>query len=181
MGTQNKNHVRNGSTLLPRSSLELGRAPLMAAEGGTSSPPPPPEDNGTPEADTVVTAEADGGAVNTEFPPSKVKKIVKMDRDVKKVSSEALLLIRLASQLFLRSLAGKAAGAAAEKKRKTVNLDHLRSAVLRHPPTSCFLLDSLPLPQPRLAPPLPPAKPAGEQLQDPPVGTRRIDDFFLKQ
>lgn len=121
-------------------------------------------------------AEEETGTATTrpEFPIGRVKKIMKLDKDINKVTSEALYLVTYSTELFLRFLAEKSAVVTMEKKRKTVNLDNLRTAVKRHRPTSDFLLDSLPLPAQTVRP----AKTAPEK--PPPIGTRRIDHFFNK-
>ncbi|CAM8885909.1 unnamed protein product [Rhodiola kirilowii] len=74
--------------------------------------------------------------IEPSFPNGRVKKIMKIDKDINKVNAEALH-----SSHFL---AERSAEVAIEKKRKIVKLDHLRAAVKRHRPTSDFLLDSLP-------------------------------------
>ncbi|KFK31728.1 hypothetical protein AALP_AA6G151300 [Arabis alpina] len=112
--------------------------------------------------------------IRPEFPLGRVKKIMKLDKDINKLNSEALFLVTYSTELFLRFLAEKSALVTMEKKRRSVNLDHLRTAVKRHQPTSDFLLDSLPIP----AQTVKPAKTAPEK--PPPIGTRRIDQFFNK-
>nr|KYP75683.1 Dr1-associated corepressor [Cajanus cajan] len=127
-------------------------------------------------------AEEEENAASTvsEFPKGRVKKIMTLDKDVKRVSSEALFLVSRSTELFLQFLAEKSAQVAIEKKRKTVNLEHIRVAVKRHQPTRDFLLDDLP-------PPSQPNKPdkhttpAARPKSDKPLpGTRRIDQFFRK-
>lgn len=118
---------------------------------------------------------AEEETIRPQFPITRVKKIMKLDKDINKINSDALHVVAYSTELFLRFLAEKSSIVTAEKKRKTVNLDHLRIAVKRHQPTSDFLLDSLPLPS---APSVRVAKTASEK--PPPVGTRRIDDFFNK-
>ncbi|GAV66500.1 CBFD_NFYB_HMF domain-containing protein [Cephalotus follicularis] len=124
---------------------------------------------------TTATAET----IRPEFPADRVKKIMKLDQDINKVNSEALFLVSCSTDLFLRFLAEISAGIAVQKKRRIVKLDHLRTAVKRHRPTSDFLLDSLPLPTQSLD------RPVTEQTRSKPVadkplpaGARRIDDFF---
>ncbi|KAL1289806.1 hypothetical protein AAHE18_20G085300 [Arachis hypogaea] len=95
-----------------------------------------------------------------EFPTSRVKKIMRLDKDVNRVSGEALFLVSRSTELFLHFLAQKSARVAIEKKRKTVTLDHLRVAPKNLPPST--IADR------RKA-----DKPA-------PAGTRRIDQFFRK-
>ncbi|KAL3655974.1 hypothetical protein CASFOL_000370 [Castilleja foliolosa] len=116
-----------------------------------------------------------------EIPTRRVKNIMKLDKDINKVNSEALFLIASSAELFLQSLAEKSARVALEKKKKTVRLEHLRVAVKRHRPTADFLLDSLPLP------PQPSeqnhtkdrAKPRADK-KPVPFATRSIDAFFQK-
>ncbi|XP_057485231.1 uncharacterized protein LOC130771602 [Actinidia eriantha] len=120
-------------------------------------------------------------AIQPNFPSGRVKKIMKLDKDINKVNSEALFIVSCCTDLFLEFLAEKSARVAIEKKRKTVKLEHLRIAVKRHQPTSDFLLESLPEP---------PRPTAGDSLAERtrnrkadksvPAGTCRIDDFFHK-
>ncbi|KAL5549209.1 hypothetical protein UlMin_004440 [Ulmus minor] len=126
-----------------------------------------------------MAEEEETEAIHPQLPTSRVKKIMKLDRDINKVNAEALFLVSCSAELFLRFLAEKSAEAALEKKRKIVKLEHIRTAVKRHSPTGDFLLDSLPPPSDvqdsgrnRSSRPVA-EKPA-------PVGTRRIDDFFHK-
>ncbi|KAL3501020.1 hypothetical protein ACH5RR_035469 [Cinchona calisaya] len=115
------------------------------------------------------------------IPTNRVKKIVKLDKDVKKINSEALFLISSSTELFLQFLAEKSAHVALEKKEKTIKLEHLRVAVKRHQPTSDFLLDSLPLPaqQPSDQVPKDRSRPRSDDKRVP-AGTRTIDCFFNK-
>ncbi|CAJ1851834.1 unnamed protein product [Sphenostylis stenocarpa] len=129
---------------------------------------------------SMAEEEENGVSIQLEFPKGRVKKIMTLDKDIKRVSSEALFLVSRSTELFLQFLAEKSANVAIEKKRKTVNLEHVRMAVKRHQPTRDFLLDELP-------PPSQPAKPdkstqpvARPKHDAPPPGTRRIDQFFRK-
>ncbi|KMT07470.1 hypothetical protein BVRB_6g150880 [Beta vulgaris subsp. vulgaris] len=116
--------------------------------------------------------------LNPSFPIGRVKKIVKFDKDITRISSEALFLVSGASELFLDFLAEKSLEIATEKKRKIVKLDHLRIAVKRHQPTREFLLDSLPVSlQPLDQPPVDRTVKEKSVL---PRNTRRIYSFFRK-
>lgn len=114
-----------------------------------------------------------------ELPLGRVKKLVKLDRDINKVNSEALFLVSCSTELFLRFFAEQSAEIAIQKKRRTVKLEHLRVAAKKHRPTRDFLLDSLPEPPPQVDRPdrIRPEPAAEKPL---PAGTRRIDDFFRK-
>ncbi|KAI3764577.1 hypothetical protein L2E82_14588 [Cichorium intybus] len=76
------------------------------------------------------------------------KRIMKLDKDINKINSDALFVISNATELFIKFLAEKSSEVAIEKKRKTIKLEHMRIAVKRHQPTTDFLLDSLPMPPP---------------------------------
>lgn len=120
--------------------------------------------------------EENTASIRPEFPTGRVKRIMRLDNEVQRVSSEALFLVSRSTELFLQFLAEKSARVAIEKKRKTVKLEHLRIAVKRHQPTSDFLLDSLP----RADPPAPPTHRSTKPDRPPPRATRRIDSFFQK-
>ena len=110
------------------------------------------------------------------LPPGRVKRIMKLDREINKVHSEALFLVSLSTELFLEFLAEKAGAIALANKKKSVRLDHLLSAARNHPPSADFLLDSLSLP----AKPLPETKPIPSVAKPLPPGSRRIDEFFSR-
>ncbi|KAK9165720.1 hypothetical protein Scep_000911 [Stephania cephalantha] len=115
--------------------------------------------------------------LRSAFPIGRVKKIVKLDQDIKTVNSEAMSLIAISADLFLRFLAEKSSEVATEKKKKTVKVEHMRVAVKRHRPTNDFLFDSLPVPSP---PPSTAQKSDSSAAVEKslPFGTRRIDDFL---
>ncbi|KAG6598611.1 Dr1-associated corepressor, partial [Cucurbita argyrosperma subsp. argyrosperma] len=128
-----------------------------------------------------MAEEEPGDAIRPEFPMGRIKKIMKLDKDIGKVNSEALFLVSCATELFLELLAEKSSEVAAEKKRKTVKLEHIRIAVKRHQSISDFLLDSLPLPsQPSDAPAKVENRTRVVVDKVAPEGTRRIDDFFRR-
>lgn len=120
-------------------------------------------------------------SLQPSFPTGRVKRIVKLDKEINKLTSEALLLISASAELFIQFLAERSAEVAGEKKRKTVKLEHLRVAVKRHHPTSDFLLDSLPQPEPDPdRPPKAQARSRASSDKPAPPSVRRIDSFFRK-
>lgn len=132
-----------------------------------------------PSNDTEVTGELEPAAcvLTPSFPTGRVKRIVRLDRDIKKVSYEAVFMISLSTELFIEFLAERAGNAAAAKRRKTVKLEDLRIAVTGHSPTSDFLLDCLP--QTSKQPP-PTSGKKGNTEKPAAAGVRRIDAFFSK-
>nr|CAB3475978.1 unnamed protein product [Digitaria exilis] len=129
-------------------------------------------------------AEAEEGAsLRPSLPVGRVKRIMRVDRDIKKVTNEATLLVAAATELFLGSLAAGAHTAAARRGRRTVRAVHVRAAARAHRPTADFLLDSLPAEEeaPRARPVAGSSGGGGGREAKPlPRGTRRIDAFFQK-
>ncbi|KAL8535140.1 hypothetical protein ACS0TY_010963 [Phlomoides rotata] len=116
-----------------------------------------------------------------EIPTRRVKNIMKLDKDINKVNSEALFLVASSTELFLQFLAEKSASVAMEKKKRTVRIEHMRVAAKRHRPTADFLLDSLPMP-PQSSEQNPPKKGTKSRSDKKPVpfATRSIEAFFQK-
>ncbi|KAI3497744.1 hypothetical protein L1887_33252 [Cichorium endivia] len=128
---------------------------------------------------------AEGEEIHTEtvqssFPAGRVKRIMKLDKDINKINSDALFVISNATELFIKFLAEKSSEVAIEKKKKTIKLEHMRIAVKRHQPTADFLLDSLPMPAPAYTSSKPDRSHKSSGNNSVPVGTRRIDSFFQK-
>ncbi|KAK6136431.1 hypothetical protein DH2020_029852 [Rehmannia glutinosa] len=116
-----------------------------------------------------------------EIPTRRVKNIMELDKDIKKVNSEALFLIASSTELFLQFLAEISAYVVLAKKKRTVRVEHLPVAVKRHRPTADFLLDSLPMP-PQPSEQNPPkdwvkSRPDKKLV---PFATRSIDAFLRK-
>lgn len=146
-----------------------------------------PEEGGDPaeamEKDGEEAEAEEGASLRPALPVGRVKRIMRVDRDIKKVTTEAALLIAAATELFLGSLATGAHTAASRRGRRTVRAVHVRAAARAHRPTADFLLDCLAAeeeaPRARKA-----ARSAGGggggEAKPLPRGTRRIDAFFQK-
>ncbi|KAF0916062.1 hypothetical protein E2562_000689 [Oryza meyeriana var. granulata] len=137
------------------------------------------EGEGREEGDAVAGSEA---SLRPALPLGRVKRIIRVDRDIKKVTSEAALLIAAATELFLGSLAAGSHRAASRRGRRAVRAVHVRAAAREHRPTADFLLDCLSANEEA-----PPARAAagprgggGAEAKPLPRGTRRIDAFFQK-
>ncbi|KAK6115443.1 hypothetical protein DH2020_007712 [Rehmannia glutinosa] len=106
---------------------------------------------------------------------------MELDKDIKKVNSEALFLIASSTELFLQFLAEISAHVVLEKKKRTVRVENLRVAVKRHHPTADFLLDSLPMPpQPSEQNPPKDRVKSRPDKKLVPFATRFIDAFLRK-
>ncbi|KAM0891041.1 hypothetical protein ACQ4PT_026657 [Festuca glaucescens] len=142
------------------------------------------------EAEEEVQAEAgeeaaEAEVLSTVLPLGRVKKIMRVDRDIKKVTAEASLLIAAATELFLGSLAAGAHTAATQRGRRGLRAADVRAAARAHRPTADFLLDCLPTAEeaPRAARSGSDGAAAAAPAAVPkplPRGTRRIDGFFQK-
>ncbi|XP_078428092.1 nuclear factor Y, subunit C13 [Wolffia australiana] len=141
-----------------------------------------PEDDSNRENRIQQEREREDEEIETvshlSFPPGRVKRIMKLDREIGRVHSEALYLVSLSAELFLSFLAEEAGSAALAKKKKSVRVEHLLSAARNHPPTADFLPDSLSISS--KPPPQPVAKPDPKSPKPLPPNSRRIDDFFCK-
>jgi DNA-directed RNA polymerase I subunit RPA43 len=131
-------------------------------------------------------AEEDSAAASLRpaLPLGRVKRIIRVDADIKKVTSEATMLITAATELFLGSLASGAHAAAAARGRRAVRAAHVRAAARAHRPTADFLLDCLPAdeeaPRARSTAGSGSSGGGGGAAKPPPRVTRRIDAFFQK-
>ncbi|KAH7316249.1 hypothetical protein KP509_21G085100 [Ceratopteris richardii] len=101
---------------------------------------------GSCEADCSKEKEAgdelsENGAI--VFPIARVKRIIKLDKDIRVVAADASNLIALASQLFLEHLATMAHASAIKRKRKTISVEDVKSAVKSEPRTGEFLAEAL--------------------------------------
>ncbi|KAJ1685424.1 hypothetical protein LUZ63_016814 [Rhynchospora breviuscula] len=141
------------------------------------------------ENQTPTTEKAPSISLTTSFPQGKIKRIMKLDRDIKKATSEATFAISLATELFIQFLTTGAHAQMTSCGRRIVRGEHVRSAVRAHQPTADFLLDCL------SQPPAPASrhgtdaacqtererKDKDKEKEKPlPRGTRRIDQFFQK-
>ncbi|KAJ1972355.1 hypothetical protein H4R35_004722 [Dimargaris xerosporica] len=79
----------------------------------TAGPKPPPEST----------------ALSAAFPLSRVRRVIKEDRDISMCQSDAVVAIALAAQLFVEELAKQGQQAAQASKRKTIAYKDLAKAV----------------------------------------------------
>ncbi|KAJ4752207.1 CCAAT-HAP5 transcription factor [Rhynchospora pubera] len=148
-----------------------------------------------PENQTPTTEEAPSPSpspLTTSFPQGKIKRMMKLDRDIKKATSEATFAISLATELFIQFLTAGAHAQMTSRGRRIVRGEHVRSAVRAHQPTADFFLDcllQLPAPSSRRTTGVT-CQTEGEAKGNEkeketmgkplPRGTRRIDQFFHK-
>eukprot|EP01134_Creolimax_fragrantissima_P001915 CFRG1915T1 len=77
------------------------------------------------------------------LPLARIKKIMKLDEDVKMISAEALILFSKALEIFIRELGMRSWGHTEENKRRTLQRNDIAMAVSRND-TFDFLIDIVP-------------------------------------
>lgn len=77
------------------------------------------------------------------LPLARIKKIMKLDDDVKMISAEALILFSKALEIFIRELSMRAWAHTEENKRRTLQRNDIAMAVSRND-TFDFLIDIVP-------------------------------------
>lgn len=155
-----------------------------------------PEGEREEEADAVadeatepmeqVEGEGEDGDAATQrpaLPLGRVKRIIRVDRDIKKVTNEAALLIAAATELFVGSLAAgahrAASGAAGARCVPCTCGRRARAPPHRRLPPRC--LPAAEEAAPARAAAAGPSRGGGRGEAKPlPCGTRRIDAFFQK-
>lgn len=97
------------------------------------------------EVDEELTEEVSGEATQstvakkkpqdriTHLPIAKIKHIIKLDPEGKLVNAEALFLITLSTELFIKSLAKESYQFAAQNKKKTITKSHVDHALTMLP------------------------------------------------
>lgn len=135
------------------------------------------------------------------FPLARVKRIIKLDKEIRVVAADGSNLIAQASQLFLEHLAEVAYATALRMKHKTVRLEDVKNAIKGEPRIDDFLAEALNdalLGDNEDAPessddaddaPAPVQQSHGKKKPkiskkphpEPPAGTRRIADFFVSK
>lgn len=63
------------------------------------------------------------------FPEGRIKKIIRLDNDIRHVSLEAVKLVNVSTEMFLSALVAEASAFASSRKRKTVRGEDIRSAI----------------------------------------------------
>jgi DNA-directed RNA polymerase I subunit RPA43 len=97
------------------------------------------------QAEVAEEVQAEGmEALSTVLPLGRVKNIMRVDRDINKVTVEVSLLIVVATELFLGSLAAGAHTAITQHGRRSVRAMDIRAAAHAHRHTADFLLNCLP-------------------------------------
>ncbi|MCO5614529.1 hypothetical protein L7F22_068812 [Adiantum nelumboides] len=138
-------------------------------------------------------------SVGLVFPLARVKRIIKLDKDIRVVAADASNLIAQASQLFVGHLASAAYASALKKKHKTIRLEDVKNAVKSEPRIDEFLTEALTDVLHRgedddldssdgaddasenvniKGHSSKKSKTSKKPLPEPPAGTRRIADFF---
>eukprot|EP00250_Pteridium_aquilinum_P003262 c13583_g1_i1 orf=184-1164(-) len=105
----------------------------------------PSEEEGACIEEALVKAQDEGSTENEglAFPLARVKRIIKLDKEIRVVAADASSLIAYASQHFLEHLTVAAHASALKKKHKTIRLEDVKNAVKSEPRIDDFLAEAL--------------------------------------
>lgn len=85
------------------------------------------------EIDEAAEGEKDDGEVDLSLPLARVKRIMRLDKEVKNTAVDAVRLVSRATELFVESLVEGAFGTMKAAKRKTIKHSDVEHHVLRKP------------------------------------------------
>ncbi|KAH9324831.1 hypothetical protein KI387_005009, partial [Taxus chinensis] len=109
------------------------------------NPPPltvivePPKEDDDHNGNAVINS----ASIVPLFPLTRVRKIMKLDRDIIKVNHDVLHTADITTVSFLELMAEAALRVAMEKKHKTIKLEHIVTAISRQRRLADFLKDSI--------------------------------------
>ncbi|KAI9016698.1 histone-fold-containing protein [Hyaloraphidium curvatum] len=112
---------------------------MASTPSGLASPPGEPAEGAADESAAKATAPS--------FPLSRVRKIMKEDKDVQKLSQDGVVAVAFSTEIFLGYLLERAYEYAQKDKRKTVMYKDIAAAV-RDIEQLEFLRDVIPAPLP---------------------------------
>merc|ERR1711970_1713980 len=118
-----------------------------------------------PKATEDIRALGNAGLKHQELPLARIKKIMKLDDDVKMISAEAPVLFSKAAEIFIHELTMRAWIHTEDNKRRTLQRNDIAMAITKYDQFD-FLIDIVPRDdiKPTPAKPEPPAKGIQDQL-----------------
>ncbi|KAJ7571397.1 hypothetical protein O6H91_01G162000 [Diphasiastrum complanatum] len=90
-----------------------------------------------------IAAENAIGEAPPPFPLARIKRIIRLDKDIKLLSSDGVLAITRATQLFLETLASASYSSMLKSKRKSIRLPDVEMAIKSNKRIHEFIGDSL--------------------------------------
>ncbi|KAJ1959889.1 hypothetical protein IWQ62_004432 [Dispira parvispora] len=129
-------------------AMDSGQSPPKDFDEHISDSEPSPNSPSAHSPTAEQPSTSKGAAVPTPvFPMSRVKKVIKEDRDIHLCSADAVYAIALAAQLFVENLSRLGQECALEGKRKTLAYKDL-AKVVKDTERLEFLVDLIPTPMP---------------------------------
>merc|ERR1712045_240838 len=96
-----------------------------------------------PKATEEIRAMGNAGLKHQELPLARIKKIMKLDEDVKMISAEAPVLFSKAAEIFIHELTMRAWIHTEDNKRRTLQRNDIAMAITKYDQFD-FLIDIVP-------------------------------------
>ena len=126
-----------------------------------------------PKATEEIRAMGNAGLKHQELPLARIKKIMKLDEDVKMISAEAPVLFSKAAEMFIHELTMRAWIHTEDNKRRTLQRNDIAMAITKYDQFD-FLIDIVPRDEVAMKPTTTNAKPQNATEMTPQVGTGAV-------
>ena len=145
----------------------------MGNPSGIELPAQQAYDQFWPKATEEIQQMEISGLKHQELPLARIKKIMKLDEDVKMISAEAPVLFSKAAEMFIHELTMRAWIHTEDNKRRTLQRNDIAMAITKYDQFD-FLIDIVPRDEVAMKPTTTNAKPPNATEMTPQVGTGAV-------
>ena len=145
----------------------------MGNPSGIELPAQQAYDQFWPKATEEIQQMEISGLKHQELPLARIKKIMKLDEDVKMISAEAPVLFSKAAEMFIHELTMRAWIHTEDNKRRTLQRNDIAMAITKYDQFD-FLIDIVPRDEVAMKPTTTNAKPQNATEMTPQVGTGAV-------
>ena len=145
----------------------------MGNPSGIELPAQQAYDQFWPKATEEIQQMEISGLKHQELPLARIKKIMKLDEDVKMISAEAPVLFSKAAEMFIHELTMRAWIHTEDNKRRTLQRNDIAMAITKYDQFD-FLIDIVPRDEVAMKPTTTNAKPQNANEMTPQVGTGAV-------
>ena len=146
---------------------------MMGNPSGIELPAQQAYDQFWPKATEEIQQMEISGLKHQELPLARIKKIMKLDEDVKMISAEAPVLFSKAAEMFIHELTMRAWIHTEDNKRRTLQRNDIAMAITKYDQFD-FLIDIVPRDEVAMKPTTTNAKPQNATEMTPQVGTGAV-------